>query len=846
MLGKNSVRSRLTAMCLIGMVLAIACGGAGLASLARNHDSLERTIEVASAARHHALMDMYHDTLRADIFGLVVSEDAAERREMRKAVDEDAGELRGNLAEVKKCELGAEIAAALDEVQPALEAYVARCEQIADLAVADPAAARRELPKFEEAFRGLEEPNGACGELIEAVAAAQGDVARGVIRAAAWSIGAVALAGMAFLAWYARRTARAIVLPIERSMTALEAVAQGDLSCRVDVGDDAGTELSRMANALDRALQGIREALHAEQVDWVAVARQREEVERLTAMTASATSAMVYVDSEGIVRAMNPASGAMLRRLEKHLPPRERMMGQPVATMFGAAPEFAAALATDPAALPARATVEIGPEAAEVAVNAIRGSDGRLLGRMVSYEIVTEKRHAEQEMARVMAMTSNATIGMLYADNDGTIGYLNPAAQATLKKLADTLPAAPEALLGLPVELLFGGNPEFRSAAAAPLASLPRALQVEISGEHLAVTVSPIAARDGRALGRMVSFERITDKVENERRVQLAATREREQARELQRKVEQIVAVVESAAKGDLRQEIALQGDDAIGQVGSGLSRFLQDLRKSIGAIARTSQGLATAAEQLRSVSRRMGSTSKEASTQADQAQSASSTVNQNVQSMATSSDQMSASVHEIARNAAEAARIAAEAVSSADSTNATIGKLSESSNAIGQVVKVITSIAEQTNLLALNATIEAARAGEAGKGFAVVAQEVKQLANATGKATGDIARRIEAIQQDVQSSVGEIGQITQVIRRIHELQQSIAGAVEEQSATTKEISRSATQAAQSTNAITQNIATVAKATTTTTSDAGDTLQAAEALSGMAEELEQLVGTFEI
>ena len=79
--------------------------------------------------------------------------------------------------------------------------------------------------------------------------------------------------------------------------------------------------------------------------------------------------------------------------------------------------------------------------------------------------------------------------------------------------------------------------------------------------------------------------------------------------------------------------------------------------------------------------------------------------------------------------------------------------KLGESSQEIGNVIKVITSIAQQTNLLALNATIEAARAGEAGKGFAVVANEVKELAKQTAKATEEIGQKIEAIQGDHQGS---------------------------------------------------------------------------------------------
>lgn len=70
----------------------------------------------------------------------------------------------------------------------------------------------------------------------------------------------------------------------------------------------------------------------------------------------------------------------------------------------------------------------------------------------------------------------------------------------------------------------------------------------------------------------------------------------------------------------------------------------------------------------------------------------------------------------------------------------------------VGKIADVISEIARQTNMLALNASIEAVRAGEYGKGFAVVAEEVRKLADGTGKSAADIIDLVEQIKGQSQA----------------------------------------------------------------------------------------------
>jgi methyl-accepting chemotaxis protein len=144
--------------------------------------------------------------------------------------------------------------------------------------------------------------------------------------------------------------------------------------------------------------------------------------------------------------------------------------------------------------------------------------------------------------------------------------------------------------------------------------------------------------------------------------------------------------------------------------------------------------------------------------------------------------------------------------------TSQNMTSLQQRSQKIQVIADVIHEIATRTNLVALNAAIEAARAGERGRGFAVVAQEVRQLAQRTKEATGEIATMLREIHEGAVTSARSMRTLAEVVsgaaapaeravtmlQQIRELAaesdtqvQSIADMARSHSSTTEQISQS-------------------------------------------------------
>ncbi len=521
------------------------------------------------------------------------------------------------------------------------------------------------------------------------------------------------------------------------------------------------------------------------------------EMARVMSMMENTPTNVLYADLDLRIQYCNPSSSKTLKTLEEYLPCKvEELIGQNI-DIFHKNPAHQRALLKDPKNLPHRANINVGPEVLDLLVSAIYDNSGNYLGPMVTWEVITEKLRTETEMARVMSMMENAPINVMCADLDLKIQYMNPASTKTLKSIEHLLPIKVEQMLGHSIDV-FHKVPDHQRKLLADPKNLPHQAHIKVGDETLDLLVNAIYDNNQKYLGPMVTWEVITEKLATEAKIKEATEKEK-----------------------------------AIGA----------KLKEGVSEVADISTTLASASEELTSVSSTMGAAAEETSSQATVVSAAAEEVSKNVQSVATGSEELSASFKEIAKTTTDAAKVASEAVSVAEETNVTVGKLGESSAEIGSIIKVITSIAQQTNLLALNATIEAARAGEAGKGFAVVANEVKELAKETTKATENIGKMIETIQGDTKGAVDAIGHIGGIIKQVNDFMNTIASAVEEQLATTNEMTRNVSQASQGTDEIASNILNVAEAAKGTAEGAVQTQTSAAELSKMAANLQSVVQT---
>ena len=261
----------------VALLLTGAVGAAGWLGMRQILEDSRAITGTAFAIRSHMEADMMHDALRADVLAAVGATTVAERHEAQRNFDRHVARLEHYSNQSQSFVRGAAVRQATESVRPQLDAYVRSAREIVDLALkGDVEPARRRLPEFIQSYYDLEKSLADISDRIED----QADVAQrevdsvgslGLATHAALPAVAVIIIGMA-----AFMTTRRIVTPIREAVSTLHKVAEGDLTARMQVrGAD---ELGQMADAVNRATEGMATALGGMAQNAVALGNASEEL----------------------------------------------------------------------------------------------------------------------------------------------------------------------------------------------------------------------------------------------------------------------------------------------------------------------------------------------------------------------------------------------------------------------------------------------------------------------------------------------------------------------------------------------------------------------------------------
>lgn len=326
--------------------------------------------------------------------------------------------------------------------------------------------------------------------------------------------------------------------------------------------------------------------------------------------------------------------------------------------------------------------------------------------------------------------------------------------------------------------------------------------------------------------------------------------------------------------EGDYSVSFSSTTNDSIGQLTNALGTMVTRTREVITNINTSATTLQTASQDLGLVSATMVENAQETTSLADEFALSANQASENTASIsvameqgsgnldmvASASEQLRSAIQDIAQNSSSARQTTEQAVEDVTRSVQGIHELGEAAKNIGSITETITDISEQTNLLALNATIEAARAGDAGKGFAVVANEIKDLARETANATNKITNAINGIQNQTAKTVADIQAVSEVISGVNDIVSNIVATVDEQSVNTKEIAENTQHVSRGISEISQNVAETNTTTTFIAKGAEDVKRrsievhdnstqlqgAAKELSGIAQDLNEIIARFSL
>ncbi|MBN1499444.1 MAG: methyl-accepting chemotaxis protein [Spirochaetes bacterium] len=243
-----------------------------------------------------------------------------------------------------------------------------------------------------------------------------------------------------------------------------------------------------------------------------------------------------------------------------------------------------------------------------------------------------------------------------------------------------------------------------------------------------------------------------------------------------------------SEGDGDLTKRINIISKDEIGLLAKYFDTFMNNIQMIISTIFNVIQNLSSASGQLSSSSNVLSITAQQQAAIAEEMKGTIEQVKERAGSIFDNSinqhskmdalisgiDRLSEILVEmeskIVSTLGEAEIISAN-VNTGDNAmkrmNQSMQMITDSSQKIVDIIKLIDDISDQIQLLALNASIEAARAGESGRGFAVVAQEVSKLSELTSSSVKEIDSLVKLNYTETLKGMNTVTETTEIFSKI-------------------------------------------------------------------------------